>query len=168
MKSKFLDILAFDGANDHTNVTSPHITLPSVRARETGGRALTLALRQKCRVLDSLASATAGSAGVDVATAVDITLLDTQVALLIGHSSVSHRGIFVVPGLIDADFCGNIKIMVYTLCPPVSIPKGEKIAQLVPFEAKVPCQGERERGSGGFGSTGQPENWWTNNYRQVM
>uniref|UniRef100_A0A8V5GZ61 dUTPase-like domain-containing protein n=1 Tax=Melopsittacus undulatus TaxID=13146 RepID=A0A8V5GZ61_MELUD len=116
---------------------------------------------------------TAGSAGVDLATAVDITLLNTQVrlvdsvlwgplgrglsVLLIGHSSVSHCGIFVVPGLSDADFHGNIKLMVYTLCPPVTIPKGEKIAQLVPFEAKVPCQGERERGSGGFGSTDHPE-----------
>ncbi|XP_033929708.1 deoxyuridine 5'-triphosphate nucleotidohydrolase-like [Melopsittacus undulatus] len=123
--------------------------------------------------LDSLASATAGSARVDLATAVDITLLDTQVqlvdsalwgplgrgvsALLIGHSSVSRRGIFVVPGLIDADFRGNIKIMVYTLCPPVTIPKGEKIAQLIPFEAKVSCQGEQKQGSGGFSSTGQPE-----------
>uniref|UniRef100_A0A8V5FRF6 Uncharacterized protein n=1 Tax=Melopsittacus undulatus TaxID=13146 RepID=A0A8V5FRF6_MELUD len=121
--------------------------------------------------LDSLASATAGSAGVDLATAIDITLLDTQVRLvnsvlwgplgrglsmlLIRHSSVSRHGFFVVPGLIDADFRGNIKLMVYTLCPPVTIPKGEKIVQLILFEAKVPCQGEREWGSGGFGSTGQ-------------
>lgn len=107
-----------------------------------------------------------------MATTVDITLLDTQVrlidsalwgplghglsALLMGRSSVSRRGVFVVPGLIDADFCGNIKIMVYTLHPPISIPKGEKIAQLIPFEAQVPYQGRQERGSGSFGSTGQP------------
>lgn len=107
-----------------------------------------------------------------MATTIDVTLLDTQVRLidsalwgplghglsaLIGCSSVSRCGIFVIPALVDADFCGNIKIMVYTLHPPVSILKGEKIAQLILFEAKVPCQGKRERGSGGFGSTGQPE-----------
>ncbi|NXW23490.1 DUT nucleotidohydrolase, partial [Circaetus pectoralis] len=113
------------------------------------------------------------SAGVDLATAVDITLVTSEVqlidsdqkgplghglsALLLGRSSVSWKGIFIVPGLIDADYCGVIKIMVYTLTPPVTIPAQSKIAQLVPFRACVPRAQAVERGHGGFGSTGQPQ-----------
>ncbi|NWS64596.1 POK9 protein, partial [Chunga burmeisteri] len=115
----------------------------------------------------------AGSAGVDLATAVDVTLLGTEVqlidselkgplgrglsALLIGRSSVSRKGIFIVPGLIDADYTGTIKIMVYTLTPPVSIPRGSKIAQLIPFQSAVPHAADRQRGDGAFGSTGDAQ-----------
>uniref|UniRef100_A0A663EFP4 dUTPase-like domain-containing protein n=1 Tax=Aquila chrysaetos chrysaetos TaxID=223781 RepID=A0A663EFP4_AQUCH len=120
-----------------------------------------------------MASTTSGSAGVDLATAVDITLVTSEVqltdsdqkgplrhglsALLLGRSSVSRKGIFIVPGLIDADYCGVIKIMVYTLTPPVTIPAQSKIAQLVPFRARVPRAQAVERGPGGFGSTGEPQ-----------
>ncbi|KFZ53110.1 hypothetical protein N338_02336, partial [Podiceps cristatus] len=114
----------------------------------------------------------AGSAGVDVATAVDITLTDQTArvvdsilsgplghglsAFLLGPSSATRQGIFVLPGIIDADCTGVIKIMVYTLFPPVSIPAGSKIAQLVPFNACVPKTEKRQRGDKGFGSTGAP------------
>lgn len=122
--------------------------------------------------MDRCAAATAGSAGVDLATAVDITLTTSEVklidsdqqgplghglsALLIGRSSISRKGIFIVPGLIDADFCGTIKIMVYTLTPPLTIPAQSKIAQLIPFHACVPKAHSIVRGHGGFGSTGVP------------
>lgn len=95
--------------------------------------------------LNSLHSAAAGSAGVDVATAVDTTLTSTAVhlidtsikgplgqglcALLLGRSSTSPQRIFVLPGVIDADYTGVIKAMIYTLTPPLSIPAG-RIAQL--------------------------------------
>ncbi|KFZ62748.1 hypothetical protein N338_04647, partial [Podiceps cristatus] len=114
----------------------------------------------------------AGSARVDVATAVDIMLTDQTVrvadsvlsgplgyglsALLLGRSSTTRQGIFVLPGIIDADYTGVIKIMVYTLLPPVSIPASSKIAQLVPFNACVPKTEKRQRGDKGFGSTGVP------------
>ncbi|KFO94107.1 hypothetical protein N320_04010, partial [Buceros rhinoceros silvestris] len=114
-----------------------------------------------------------GSAGVDVETTVDTTitdhgvhLIDTNVqgplghglsALLIGRSSTSIQGIFVIPGLIDADYEGIIKIMVHILVPPVSIPAGAKIAQLVPLHACVPKAQNKTRGDQGFGSTGQPD-----------
>uniref|UniRef100_A0A663EG84 dUTPase-like domain-containing protein n=1 Tax=Aquila chrysaetos chrysaetos TaxID=223781 RepID=A0A663EG84_AQUCH len=123
--------------------------------------------------LDCCKAATSGSAGVDLATAVDITLITSEIqlidsnqkgplghglsALLLGRSSVSWKGIFIVPGLFDADYCGVIKIMVYTLTPPVTIPVQSKIAQLVPFRACVPRTRAVERGHGGFGSTGQPQ-----------
>lgn len=90
--------------------------------------------------LDILNSATAGNTGVDLATAIEITLQNTDVqvspstvngplgyglsALLIGRSSTSKQVIFVLPGLIDADYLSNIGIMVQTLRPPIHIPKG--------------------------------------------
>ncbi|NXG57491.1 POK9 protein, partial [Hemiprocne comata] len=123
--------------------------------------------------LDTIPSATARSAGVDLETALDTTLQDTVVhlvdsnaqgplghnlsALLLGRSSTSRLGIFVLPEVIDADYEGTIKIMVYTLTPPVFIPKGSRIAQLVPFKPCVPQLGIAERGHGGFGSTRSPQ-----------
>ncbi|NXV24861.1 POK9 protein, partial [Cepphus grylle] len=115
----------------------------------------------------------AGSAGVDVATAVEATLVDSQVqciptdmkgplgyglsALLLGRSSVTRQGLFVLPGVINADFSGVIAIMVWTPTPPVHIPAGTKIGQLVPFKAAIPTAGTKERGDKGFGSTGRPD-----------
>lgn len=79
---------------------------------------------------------------MDVTTAVDTTLTSTAVhlidtyikgplgqgfcALLLGRVSTSHQGIFVLPGVIDADYTGVVKAMVYTLSPPVSIPAGSQ------------------------------------------
>ncbi|NWS39781.1 POK9 protein, partial [Probosciger aterrimus] len=113
------------------------------------------------------------SAGEDVATAIDYTVADTKVhcipsvlngplgaglcVLLLGRSSTSRKAVFVLPGVIDADFTGNIGIMVQTCAPPINIPKGSKIAQLVPFESKVPHAGQEVRGDHGWGSTGQPQ-----------
>lgn len=110
---------------------------------------------------------------MDLATAVDTTLVTTAVtlidsdqrgplghglsALLIGRSSVSRQGIFIVPSLIDADYTGIIKIMVYTLTPPITIPQGSKIAQLILFRLMVPRSLPKQRGAGGFGSTGSPD-----------
>ncbi|XP_049650047.1 uncharacterized protein LOC126035466 isoform X2 [Accipiter gentilis] len=78
-------------------------------------------------------------------------------AFLMGQSSTALKGILVVPGLIDADYCGTVKIMIHVVIPPVSIPKGTRIAQLVPFRLCVPNPGEVQRGDGGFGSTGKPQ-----------
>ncbi|NXN37249.1 POK9 protein, partial [Rhinoptilus africanus] len=78
-------------------------------------------------------------------------------ALLLGCSSVTRKGLFVLPGVIDADFEGIISIMVWSPIPPVYIPKGAKIGQLVPFRAVVPLAENCIRGTGGFGSTGKLE-----------
>ncbi|NXU46785.1 POK9 protein, partial [Drymodes brunneopygia] len=113
-----------------------------------------------------------GRAGLDLALAESVTLEDDSVhvvpstcsgplgeglsALLLGRSSASKQGLFVLPGVIDADYTGIIKIMLKAFCPPVTIPAGSKIAQLVPFKAAVLSSGINERGNGGFGSTGEP------------
>ncbi|NXA57250.1 POK9 protein, partial [Nothocercus julius] len=118
-----------------------------------------------------------GSAGLDLATSRDETLNDTQVmliptgvfgplgkkrqALLLGCSSTTRMGLFVLPGVIDADCTGEIQIMAWTPVPPCYIPEGQPIAQLVPF-LSPPMQGpEQKRGSQSFGSTGKPQIFWT-------
>lgn len=122
-----------------------------------------------------LRPATASSVGMDLATAHTVTLTDSTVtliptgvmgplgdrrsALLLGRSSVTRMGLFVLPGVIDADHTGEIKIMAWTPSPPCFIPKGKKIAQLVPFHSMAE-PGIRDR-TGGFGSTDKPTVLWT-------
>ncbi|KFP58564.1 hypothetical protein N322_00882, partial [Cariama cristata] len=115
-----------------------------------------------------------GSAGVDVAVASDITIIDRQIhvvpstvtgplgrglsALLLGRSSASKQGLLVVPGVIDADYTGNtgnVGITLQDLDPPTTIKAGTRIAQLVPFIAQVPHAPPKNRGSASFGSSGQ-------------
>ncbi|NXG76011.1 POK9 protein, partial [Baryphthengus martii] len=114
-----------------------------------------------------------GRAGVDVETVKDVTLIDSQVqsiptnmtgplghglsALILGRSSVTRKGIFILPDIIGADFAGIISIMVWTLSPPVHIPKGSKIGQLVPFKAHVPKVSIKECAEGSFDSTDNAE-----------
>ncbi|KFO57587.1 hypothetical protein N302_07894, partial [Corvus brachyrhynchos] len=117
-----------------------------------------------------------GSLGLDLATTVDIVLANKEVicaptggcgplkhngqtygALLIGRSSAALKGLLVIPGLIDADYTGEIKIMVQAQFPPLIIPASSKIAQLVPLPHLIQdansCALE-PRGNRGFGSTG--------------
>ncbi|NXO46843.1 POK9 protein, partial [Locustella ochotensis] len=109
-------------------------------------------LRGIANAICCLQPSTAGSLGLDLATAVDVTLMTNRPtkiptgvcgptkingtiygALLLGRSSASLMGLFVLPGLIDADYCEKIQIMAYTLYPPLNIPKRQRIAQLVPL-----------------------------------
>lgn len=115
--------------------------------------------------------ATAGSAGGDLATAQLVTLDTTAVvlipsgvmgplgngrsALLLGRSSTTQMGLFVLPGVIDADFAGEIKIMAWTWSSPCFVPKGQRIAQLVPLLSVISPR------KGGFGSTGKPVVLWS-------
>ncbi|RMB88174.1 hypothetical protein DUI87_35467 [Hirundo rustica rustica] len=128
-------------------------------------------------LLSRLAASTHGSAGVDVCTAESVVidsdkihkvpldafgpLGDGMSAFLIGRSSATIQGIMVHLGLIDADFLGQIHAMVSTPTPPLTIPKGTQIAQLVPYKSSVSRTEDRSRGDGGFGSTGPPQVRWT-------
>ena len=65
------------------------------------------------------------------------------------------------PGTIDADYRGEVKVIIYNTGPVHEIQPGDRIAQLlikkvpkVKFE-EVDELDETERGSGGFGSTGR-------------
>ncbi|NWX70648.1 POK9 protein, partial [Alca torda] len=110
-----------------------------------------------------------GSAGVDLAVGVTTEILDNVVhvlpstvsgplghrlsALLLGQSSATLQGLFVLPGVIDADYIGPIGIIVKAFAPPVTVRQGSTIAQLVPFHAQVPLSQNKSRGNGGLGST---------------
>ncbi|NXQ84875.1 POK9 protein, partial [Nyctibius grandis] len=118
-----------------------------------------------------------GSLVLDVATAVACTLVNqhpqrikTRVigpmmisgqscgTLLLGQSPAGLKGLLILPGLIDADFTGTISVVVQTTFPPIHIPAGSKIAQLIPLPQLT--QGMeplslRTRGTTGFGSTGE-------------
>uniref|UniRef100_A0A8B9ZWM6 Protease n=1 Tax=Anas zonorhyncha TaxID=75864 RepID=A0A8B9ZWM6_9AVES len=120
---------------------------------------------------------TRGSLGLDLATAVDVTLLDSKPtrvgtgvmgpvivngdpvgALLIGRSSATLNGLQILVGLIDKDYCGEIQIIVSAMFPPMHVPRNTKIAQLIPLPhlaASLPPMVNKDRGLGAFGSTGK-------------
>ncbi|NWZ30821.1 POK9 protein, partial [Asarcornis scutulata] len=117
-----------------------------------------------------------GSLGLDLATAIDMTIIDQKPvkipsttmgpliidkkphgALLIGRSSSGIKGLIILPGVIDADYKGTISIVVQTLFPPLHIPAKSKIAQLVPLPQLtegMKATTDVSRGTQGFGSTG--------------
>jgi dUTP pyrophosphatase len=122
-----------------------------------------------------------GDAGLDLYSAIRIDLAPGQRALVPTGIAVAipegyagfvqprsglalRSGLSLVntPGLIDSHYRGEIKIIAINLDPaaPISIARGDKIAQLV-IQAveyadviEVNDLGETARGEGGFGSTG--------------
>jgi dUTP pyrophosphatase len=127
------------------------------------------------------AYATAGSAGLDLRAAEAFTLkpgeralVPTGIAIALPQGfeaqvrprsglAVKH-GVTVLnaPGTIDADYRGEIKVPVINHgVEDFIITRGDRIAQMViaPITiatlAEVDSLGETERGSGGFGSSGQ-------------
>lgn len=122
-----------------------------------------------------------GDAGLDLRAAESATLEPGQraavptglaVAIPEGHAGFvlprSGRalneglGVANAPGLIDAGYRGEIKVVVVNLDPvnPIEIKRGDKIAQLVIQRVEAADLVEvgelpaTERGAGGFGSTG--------------
>lgn len=123
-------------------------------------------------VASSLCPATAGSARLDLATSITVTLLDSSLhllptgifrppgpqksALLIGRSSTTLLGLFVFPGVIDSNY--EIRIMTWTFFPPCTVPQGTCITQLIPFPHNSPSPvKECKARMGEFGSTGTPQ-----------
>lgn len=133
--------------------------------------------------LDLPAYATPGAAGVDLAAALEAPLelppgaraaVPTGLALALpeGYEAqvrprsglALRHGLAVLnsPGTIDADYRGEVRVILINLGEePVTIARGERIAQLVvapvsrvAFE-RVPALPESRRGAGGFGSTGR-------------
>ena len=51
--------------------------------------------------------------------------------LLLGRSSVTMRGLQVLPGVIDNDYEGEIKIMARAIDSIITVPQGVRIAQLI-------------------------------------
>ncbi|XP_034290593.1 deoxyuridine 5'-triphosphate nucleotidohydrolase, mitochondrial [Pantherophis guttatus] len=95
---------------------------------------------------------------------------DIQVALPTGcYGRVAPRSglavnhfIDVGAGVIDEDYRGNVGVVLFNFGKePFKVKKGDRIAQLIceriyyPVLEEVKVLDETERGSGGFGSTGQ-------------
>lgn len=122
-----------------------------------------------------------GDAGLDLYAAVDVeiepmrrALVPTGIAVAIpeGHAgfvqprsglALRHGLSFVnTPGLIDSHYRGEIKVIAVNLdgSTPISIARGDKIAQLVvqPIVRTEPVEVDEledtARGEAGFGSTG--------------
>lgn len=79
-----------------------------------------------------------------------------SVGLLLGRSSVALRGLVIIPGVIDSDFLGKIKIMVQAPQGAILINAGDRIAQLLllpSLHSLFPAK-NAVRSNGGFGSSG--------------
>ena len=76
--------------------------------------------------------------------------------LVLGRSSSTMRGLLVLPGIIDPDYQGTIRVMCHSPFGIVSIAPGDRIAQLVVLSSlhdRFPAQ-NKVRGDKGFGSSG--------------
>jgi dUTP pyrophosphatase len=98
-------------------------------------------------------------------------LVDTGVAVKIprgfagfiyNRSSQGKRGITIPHsvGVIDSDYRGNLKVLLKNISEdPYTIEPGDRIAQLVVQRVELPtfrdAWNDTQRGTGGFGSTGQ-------------
>lgn len=96
-------------------------------------------------------------------TGVHIQLPEGYEAQVRGRSGLNrNHGIVVPTGTIDADYRGDIGVVVYNLSrEPYIIRPGDRIAQLVICPViqadwqQVESLDETDRGDGGFGSTGK-------------
>jgi dUTP pyrophosphatase len=100
-----------------------------------------------------------------VATGIAIELPAGHAGLVVPRSGLAARhGISIVnaPGLIDAGYRGEVKVLLLNTDPtePFTVQPGDRIAQLVvtpvaaPEAVEVDELGATARGEGGFGSTG--------------
>lgn len=82
--------------------------------------------------------------------------------LLLGHSSTTLTGLFVLLKEQIQNFSRDIQIMVWMHFPPYTVPQGSKIAQLIFFTVPLSTNTmQKWRGEEGFGSTGVPQIFWT-------
>lgn len=97
-----------------------------------------------------------------VKTGISTEFLDSIQANIRPRSGLSVKGIDVGAGLIDADYRGEIKVLLINNSHELlRINLNDRIAQIV-FSPVLTCAiewrgtvSETERGAGGFGSTGQ-------------
>jgi dUTP pyrophosphatase len=87
--------------------------------------------------------------------------MEAQVRPRSGLAAKSGIGILNSPGTIDADYRGEVKVILFNFSKkPFKINKGDRIAQLVFSKVtKVVLKEQKQlsktkRGSGGFGHTG--------------
>lgn len=98
---------------------------------------------------------------VMISTGIKIALPDGYAGLIWDKSSLAAKGLHAMAGVIDADYRGEIKVVVINLSNNIiNIGSGQKIAQLLIQKIETPDIRETdalpmtERGEGAFGSTG--------------
>ena len=116
---------------------------------------------------------------VKINTHIGVALFEGQVGLILDRSSIANKGIRTLGGVIDANYRGEIQIilayvgledlrtddlLLHLLIKkddPINIQRGDKIAQLIITAAYTPEVIEvnefetTDRGSNGFGSSGR-------------
>lgn len=83
-------------------------------------------------------------------------LRKNTVGIVLGRSSSTMRGLFVLPGVIDSDYTGTIKVMCHSPKGIISIAPGDHIAQLLLLPSLhdlFPAK-EKQHGDSGLGSSG--------------
>lgn len=76
--------------------------------------------------------------------------------IILGRSSATLQGLHIDPGVIDSDSTGELFILARTNFPPLTVPKGEKIAQFIPLASIVQFSlYELPKRQGQIGSTGE-------------
>lgn len=97
-----------------------------------------------------------------VDTGIAVKIPDNFVGLIYNRSSQGKKGITIPHsvGVIDSDYRGNLKVLLKNISEePYNILSGDRIAQLViqPVQLVdfVDSWNDTQRGTGGFGSTGQ-------------
>jgi deoxyuridine 5'-triphosphate nucleotidohydrolase len=140
--------------NLQIKLLSPKATKPT---RGTSGSAgLDLYCTETCAIEDGKVSV--------ISTGVAVKIPFGYVGLIKPRSGLALKhGADTMAGVIDSDYRGEIKMMLTTHdgCKHVQFDEGDRIAQLVIVpcfmgEVAVVCWfDDTERGSGGFGSTGE-------------
>jgi dUTP pyrophosphatase len=101
--------------------------------------------------------------GTDISSELFLEIPNHLYALVQARSSTSKKRLLVLPGVIDPSYRGRLYVMAYNLTnESITVHKGDRIAQLL-FFPRVPhlkmilvdSLRSSERGSRGFGSTGQ-------------
>ena len=80
-------------------------------------------------------------------------LLEGILGLVLGRSLLSLQGISVVPGVVDSDYTGKIKVLILPPTKTVQINKGQRITQLLLLLIIRQTLTSQARGPRRFGSS---------------
>jgi len=95
-----------------------------------------------------------------IRTGVSVTMDSGIFGLVKDRSSLAQNLVFVVGGVIDSSYKGEVMVMLYNFsnCFIYEIKKGDKIAQIIPVKIKKyrgVFERRGKRGKQGFGSSGR-------------
>lgn len=104
----------------------------------------------------------ASSTRVLIKTGVSIAIPEGHYGIIKSRSSIAMMGLDIGAGVIDADYRGEVRVLVCNNSPgPIKLPSGTRIAQLIIQKYETPLikivdeLPSTVRGDGGFGSTGK-------------